>query len=254
MTDFTQRFVPAFESKMVGEPFSSKKNRVFELQWEGERCVVKIYSDIFVERAPVEYETLRRCAAAGVPAPKPVALFDGAVIMTLLEGENAYRRFQALYHPNDERADAALEQLLSRCAVWLAQFHHAFHGQYARGDAILKNYLVTDSTIYGCDFEEASRSDPLADLGDMIAFILGMRPKFVPRKFLLARHLAREYWRASGGDRFDALPEAVARSLRFYAQYRTDGVLLQRWARAIAARGLKHDALARALVRSGVDE
>lgn len=212
------------EKGRTGPFFLSKKNRVFRSSVEGKPYVVKVYRGEWRERAALEYSILQDCRRKGVPVPAPVSLLEGAIVMAPVDGPVAGDAFDGLIVPPSRLGlTSELERLADSLARWLAGFHIAFDFKMARGDAILRNFIITDQESVGLDFEEAVRGDTLLDLGQLCASAMMTDPVFTGQKVAFARHLADRYWTCSGQRRADDLAGAVSAAVRHYSQFRSNG-------------------------------
>ena len=61
-----------------------------------------------------------------------------------------------------------------------------------RGDATLRNFLFTDR-IWGVDFEEARKGEPIEDIAQMCASILSTDPMFTEKKIHLCQLFIHTY-------------------------------------------------------------
>jgi hypothetical protein len=121
---------------------------------------------------------------------------------------------------------------------WLARYHALFEFRLTRGDAIMKNFLVSGGRIVGVDFEEASEEDVIRDLGEMCSSILSMHPMFTVDKFAFCRRLSKRYFALTRTERDADLSTATAKALRHYASFRVDGGELAARAAVIESDGL----------------
>lgn len=224
----------SLEKGRTGPMFNSKKNRVFRSTVAGEQYIVKVYRGEWRERASFEYGVLIDCRDRGVPVPEPLALFPGVVVMTPVEGLVAGEVFDSLFAScKKDGLGSEQERLADQLVRWLAGFHAAFGYNLARGDTILRNFIVTPMGAVGFDFEEAAPGDPLSDLGQLCASSLMMNPVFTPPKLAFARRLADRYWAVSGQRRMSDLNKAVSVAIRHYAQFRPNGQVLLAYAERI---------------------
>lgn len=212
------------EKGRTGPFFHSKKNRVFRSVVDGESFVVKVYRGEWRERARVEYDVLRDCCERGVLVPVPLALLEGAIVMTPVDGQVAGEVFDRIIVPPSRIGlTSELERLADSLARWLANFHIAFDFGRVRGDTILRNFIVADPGTFGLDFEEAATGDTLLDLGQLCASAMMTDPAFTEQKIAFARHLADRYWACSGQRRAEELTGAVSAAIRHYSQFRSNG-------------------------------
>lgn len=255
MEKITKRYIPEFEEKMLGEPFFSRKNRVFGFRSGNQTLVVKVFSEKFIDRASAEYKILEKCFKNNVKVPTPIECRNGAIIMSYINGDNAgdifdkcltaycntHKKSRTATKNQASPANMDMKNLMDNIANWLFRFHKAFEFKVVRGESILRNFILSGQEIYGLDFEETREGDPLSDVGCMYAHILGISPQFKKVNFEASELFARNYWRYSGKDRSGELPSAVAESLEFYAKFRKDGQQLMEWAKKIMKNGLAPD-------------
>jgi len=222
------------EDGRFGPYMQSKKNRVFRTSVGGREYIVKVFRDEWNERARVEFGMLSECREKGVLAPLPIAIVEDAIVMEPIDGESVAKVFDELFsHSSGADLSDAQKELADNLAKWLSSFHVTFDFRLARGDAILKNFVVTPSGVAGLDFEEASSADTLNDLGQLCASALMTDPVFTVSKNSFARHLASCYWAHSGRNRADELATAVSAAIRHYAPFRSNGSELLRYATRI---------------------
>jgi len=205
------------ENSLSKNPFDSKKNNVFKIVYNGKECVAKVYSDEFVTRAENEFLILEECKKREVPAPEPIELRNGAIIMTYVDGVRAYELLS-------EKPEKTLEEV----AFWLGDFHKSFNWKMCRGDCILKNFIIGEKT-YGIDFEETFPGEPMFDVGQAIAHLLASGNKFSNERFSLSRIFAKKYFSYTK-KKNERLSYYIAEGLRHYARYRHDGEQLRTWA------------------------
>lgn len=222
-----------FEKIRVGDVFRSRKNRVFRVMYNGELQVAKVYPSAKSVTAREESRLLKRCRELGLRVPTLVELVGGTIVMTYLGGPNlADVADRTLSNEATSEAEGGMlpDRMADGLADWLASFHKAFEHSFCRGDTILRNFLESDGAVYGLDFEEAHKGDPITDLGELCANILGMRPLLGRRNAQLAKSIVNRYWTLTGRDRSTDLPDAIASGLEHYARFRDDGKVLGNWA------------------------
>lgn len=230
-----------FEQRRVGPVFRSRKNRVFKIQMDQGMGVAKVYPQDRIEEAQAEFELLKKCSDLGITVPAPIETASNTLVMAYVEGENVADVVDDMLirEPvSRTRNDVRAPPLAQRLGDWLASFHRAFRSEFCRGDTILRNFLISDDRICGLDFEEAHDGDPLQDVGELCASILGMRPLFGPLNFDLASNMTSCYWEALGRNSSDELSEWIAVGLEHYAKFREDGGVLRDWARRFRSEGL----------------
>lgn len=219
------------EEARQGPYFKSKKNRVFRSVLHGEVWVVKVYNRDWSDRASLEFEVLRDCRARGVAVPRPISLLEGAIVMEHVPGEHVSDLFDDLMSDlSSPNLSDELSGLAESMAAWLSSFHTAFGFELTRGDAILRNFIVGPGGPVGLDFEESARADALTDLGQTCASALMTDPAFTEHKVLFAQQMSDAYWKRTGEDRSEGLPDAIEAAVRHYAQFRPNGIdLVDKW-------------------------
>ncbi len=229
-----------FESHRIGEVFKSRKNRVFRIRTDSEVRVAKVYPRDNVATAKAEFDLLTRCFEHHLPVPTPIELADDTIVMSYLEGPTVSEIADSLLtggKVSQGRYDVTVDSLAKGLADWLASFHVAFDNELCRGDTILRNFVLSNGRVFGLDFEEAHEGDPILDLGELCANVLGMRPLFSRNNFELASDMLSSYWRITGEDRKADISDAIAVGLEHYARFRQDGGVLQEWARKFREEG-----------------
>lgn len=198
-----------FDDVTVVNRFLSRKNRVYLVQRDSERFIVKVFSS---DRSDNEYRVLRDAYNAGIPVPRPVELKDRAILMEYVGGRTV----------NDLVDDGAGPEPVLGVASWLARFHRTFAGEggevLLKSDAILKNFILADR-VYGIDFELSRRGRPEEDVGEAISFLLDTNPMFTGDKYRLAFAFISRYQDESGIILQD-IENSIARSLLEAASFR----------------------------------
>jgi aminoglycoside phosphotransferase (APT) family kinase protein len=227
--------------EIIGQPYPSRKNHVVRARKNEQEFILKIYEGEFVKNLELEYDMLMECSKRDIRAPIPIRKSREFIIMEYIDGENVSVLFDRYYERiADTDSGLHIDDLCDKLAGWLVQFHRKFDWKIARGDCILRNFLISNGKVVGLDFEECRDADPLSDLGDLCAFILSMRPEFTRERFEIAGRLSRSYGNLSGKDPGGEVSKMTARSLRHYAQFRKDRALLEDWASRIEQNGLHH--------------
>lgn len=176
-----------FEGLAIVKQFPSRKNKVYLVEREGWRLVLKVYDN---DRCRDEAETLRAARQAGIAVPEVMETSDSALLMEFIPGKTV----------NDYLETASMEEKVLGVAEWLAAFHKAFRsGDEVRlkSDAIFKNFIVSDR-IYGIDFELSRMGMPEVDVGEALAYLLDTDPMFTEEKFGLGRMFVERYEKSSG--------------------------------------------------------
>jgi len=219
------------EEKMIGERFPSRKNRVFKISYNDSICVAKVFHKNRIEKAKIEFEVLEICQDKGILCPIPLELMENAIIMSYIPGNNLMDVLNYLERKKSQsNSNIETANLFDLTAKWLAEFHMATESKLTRGDAILKNFIISDKQIFGIDFEESLHDDALQDLGKACAFILSLNPIFSRKRFEEARFFSNRYWHYFGSNRSDELPNIISNELRNISPYRDEPDQLNAWA------------------------
>lgn len=182
----------------------SKRNRVWAVETDVRPLIVKLS---LAGRAPEEFEALVKARAAGVDVPYPLFLEGDLVVMEYIGGESLERMVNHLFS-----ADAA-----GALGRWLATYHEKLMDKDSdtiMGDAVLSNFKYLDGRVLGFDLEDSRHGDPLEDVGQAAAAILGSEPFFTPIKFDLCLRLLEGYEAVSGLEVVESCRPFVAKHLR----------------------------------------
>ena len=181
----------------------SRVNRVWIVETDVHPVVVKRFLS---GKCGNEFESLVLARSVGVSVPYPLASHGDYLVMEYLSGEGC---------------DVLINKMFSAQAAddlgrWLAMFHGkltADFGQRIRRDAVLSNFIVSDGTVYGIDLEDSSIGDPMDDVGQLGASILGNEPFFTPIKFDLCKRMLRAYGQETGLDVSESSRKYIAKHL-----------------------------------------
>lgn len=147
--------------------FPSKKNQVTLLNLKSSDRELHVIAKYFVWGDPIkEFKILTEAFQRGCKVPKPIALENNILFMEFIQGES-------LFSIINKKNPIPVEKI----ALWLADFHKAFQTKentMTRRDGMPPNYIIHQYSgeIYGLDFEEAERGDPLLDLAQMSATLI----------------------------------------------------------------------------------
>ena len=206
----------------------SKRNRVWIVETDVRPVVVKRF---FSGRGGNEFENLLRARQAGLEVPLPLFYEGDYLVLEFIPGENCEILINHMFSYPAAKGMGA----------WLAKFHKALMQGQAHTvmvDAVMSNFILSEgSSVYGVDLEDATRGEPLDDLGDAVASILGSEPFFTPIKFDLAINMIRSYEEVSGLTVMEKVRPFVADHLRRDA---TSKPLFRRTLKA-AARSIERE-------------
>ncbi len=227
--------------KRVREPFFSRKNTVFLSVLDGRLVVVKIFANGASSLAAAEEIILKRCIEKGVVVPGLVGRSGDVLVLEFVEGETLADTLDGIWlveRQSGEGGSSRLDAIARSLGAWLAAFHAAFDNNTRRGDAVARNFIMGSKGVTGIDFEEASDSDVVEDLGEICSSVMSMHPMFTDEKIRFCRAVADSYFAATGEERPEDVGQATSRALRRYAPYREDGELLRQKAAEIDKKGL----------------
>jgi tRNA A-37 threonylcarbamoyl transferase component Bud32 len=181
----------------------SRVNRVWIVETDVHPVVVKRFLS---GKCGNEFESLLLARGAGVSVPYPLASHGDYLVMEYLPGEGC---------------DVLINKMFSWKAAeaigrWLAVFHRKLStdfGTRIRRDAVLANFLVSDGIVYGIDLEDSAIGDPMDDVGQLGASILGSEPFFTPIKFDLCTRMLRAYEEVAKSEVFELSRMYIARHL-----------------------------------------
>ncbi len=210
--------------------FRSKKNVVLNIVLhDTNRDRTSVVAKLFVaESFEIEREALLLAREKSLSVPPVLAAHDGVILMDHVDGT-------PLVEVLNDQFDPILVDTL-------AQWYHAFHREtgHVKGDPRLRNFLYSNGTIYGIDFEEYRRAHWMEDIGGIAASFLDTRPVFDVRKRKLAWHLLEKYLSYRGetrGKETDTyFTETIAATLEQTARWRRDKQILK-----LSERVRRHD-------------
>lgn len=182
----------------------SRRNRVWVVESDVRPVVVKRFLS---GRCGNEFEVIIQAKGAGLNVPYPLFMGGDYLVSEYIQGETC---------------DTLVNHMFSNLAAegmgeWLASFHCILgHGQTCKimKDAVLSNFILSDDKIFGVDLEDAGPGDPLDDVGQLSAAILGSEPYFTPIKFDLCLRMIQSYERASCMDIVELVRPYVSKHLR----------------------------------------
>ena len=188
----------------------SRRNRVWVVETDVRPVIVK---RSLSGKAENEFSTLLRARERGLDVPFPLYRQGDYMVLEYVPGE---------------RCDSLINHLFSSEAArklgsWFARYHQELSegpSQAIMADAELTNFLYWDGRIFGIDLEDACAGEPMDDLGQLIASILGSEPVFTPIKFDLCMKLLESYEKGSGMEAVESARPFVAKHLRQVAATR----------------------------------
>jgi len=186
----------------------SKRNRVWIAETDVRPVVVK---QSLSKRAGNEFEELLVARKAGIDVPYPLFMDGDYLILEYIQGDTCDAMINHLFSP----------EVAEKLGIWLAGFHEKMQSngpRRIRGDSVLSNFVFSDGKVFGLDLEDSGPGDPLDDLGQVVASILGNEPFFTPIKFDLSIRLIESYGREAKVDVVELARPYVSKHLRLDAK------------------------------------
>jgi len=186
----------------------SRVNRVWIVETDVHPVVVK---RSLTGKCGNEFESLVIARSAGMNVPYPMAFSGDYLVMEYLSGETCDVLINKMFSV----------QAAEGIGTWLANFHVGFAAQYGRRihrDAVLSNFIMSDANVYGVDLEDSVSGDPMDDLGQAGASILGNEPFFTPIKFDLCRRMLVAYERSAKVEAQETCRRYIAKHLQLDAR------------------------------------
>lgn len=188
----------------------SNRNRVWFVETDVRPVVVK---RSLSGLSPVEFETMLLAKKAGLSVPYPLYMDRNYLVTEFISGEPCDILVNTMFNTR------AAEGL----GGWLGGFHETMEGSgrpLTMSDAVLDNFIMHDGEVFGVDLEDAAPGEPMDDLGQMAASILGNEPFFTPIKFDLCFCMLQAYEERTGMESMESVRPFVSKHLRLSVRAR----------------------------------
>ncbi len=182
----------------------SSVNRVWLVETDVRPIIVKKFLS---RKAGNEFEALIKAKSAGLAVPLPLWKEGDYLVLEYIHGETCDRMINHMFSA----------EVAAKLGLWLGGFHGGMNDGgpgTITGDAALSNFILFEGAVYGVDLEDSREGEPLEDVGDLAASILGSEPFFTPIKFDLCFRMIRAYERSTGVDAMEQVRPYIARHLR----------------------------------------
>ena len=226
-----------YKNVLLQKRFESKKNTVAYVLSQGQPRVLKWFVPGLKQNMQIEYSVLMKGhSRLTVPILFEKDETNNVLVLSYIVGKNVCDII------NDSAVNFTEKQRITQMiADWLVSFHDLFQteeGFRIRGDATLKNFLLSNNQIWGVDFEESRPGKPSEDLATLCVSLLTTDPMFTPEKFQLC-HIFLDTYRKSSRWTIDSMNEEISYAMLQRIQWRPkDESLLRKYAMNIRTRGL----------------
>ena len=188
---YLQSHIKKYRDIKIQKSFTSKKNAVAYVLYQGKPRVLKWFAPGFKKNIETEVKVLTK-ATLKLSVP------------TLFEYDPTHHVLNLSYIPGQNICDlinipkttlSEKQRLIKLLAQWFAGFHQFFKTSerfLIRGDATLRNFLLTDR-IWGVDFEETRPGKPIEDIAQLCTSLLTTKPMATEDKFILCTTFITTY-------------------------------------------------------------
>ena len=230
--------VEKYKNVLLQRSFESKKNTVAYVVYNGQPRIFKWYVPGLKQNMDLEYSILKKgFSDLTIPSPLEKDSENNVLVMSYIIGENVCDIV------NDPRT--VLEEkkkVVHLLADWFVNFHTFFKsedGFRLRGDANLRNFILSRGRIWGVDFEESRMGKPSEDLATLCVSLLSTDPMFIDEKFELCQIFLDSYRKSVKWD-VEQLNADISYALLERIQWRpNDEEILRKYATRIRNKGLQ---------------
>jgi tRNA A-37 threonylcarbamoyl transferase component Bud32 len=230
--------VEKYKNVLLQKRFESKKNTVGYVVYNGQPRILKWYVPGLKQNMDLEYSILKKgFSDLTMPSPLEKDAENNVLVMSYIIGENVCDIV------NDHRTVPEEKQkVVHLLANWFVNFHSFFKsedGFRLRGDANLKNFVLSRGRIWGVDFEESRIGRPSEDLATLCVSVLSTNPMFIDEKFELCQTFLDSYRKSVKWD-VENINTEISYALLERIQWRpNDEEILRKYATKIRNKGLR---------------
>ncbi|DAC72689.1 MAG TPA: hypothetical protein DSN98_03855 [Thermoplasmata archaeon] len=230
--------VEKYKTMLVQRSFKSKKNTVAYVVSNGQPRILKWFVPGLKQNMDIEYNVLKiGFSDLAIPSPFEKDTENNVLVMSYIMGENVCD-----FINNPATALEEKKKVVCLLADWFVHFHTFFKNEdeiRLRGDATLKNFILSRGRIYGVDFEESRIGRPGADCATLCVSLLSTDPMFIDEKFQLCQTFLDAYRKSAKWDIENSNAE-ISYALLERIQWRPkDEELLRKYATRIKDKGLQ---------------
>jgi tRNA A-37 threonylcarbamoyl transferase component Bud32 len=230
--------VEKYKTVAIQKRFESKKNTVAYVVLNGQPRILKWFVPGLKQNMEIEYGILKKgFSNLTIPSPLEKDSENNVLVMSYIMGENVCDIVNDPQKILDEKI-----KVIHLLADWFVNFHTFFRsedGFRLRGDANLKNFILSRGRIWGVDFEESRIGKPSEDLATLCAYLLSTDPMFTDEKFQLCQIFIDAYRKSVQWD-VEQLNKEISYALLERIQWRPDNEeVLRKYANIIRNKGLQ---------------
>lgn len=153
--------------------FYSKKNQVTRLLvHNGKEQLDMVMKYCIWGDSKKEARVIARCNELGLRVPLLKARQGNILFLETVEDSRVL-----CYKSFTDDLKSAEKTLTASLIEWLRSFHETFLNRgksLVKGDLNFNNFLVKDGVVWGIDFEECRRGNPMEDYADFFALLIEM--------------------------------------------------------------------------------
>jgi tRNA A-37 threonylcarbamoyl transferase component Bud32 len=230
--------VEKYRTVVVQKRFRTKKNTVAYVVLNGQPRILKWFVPGLKQNMEIEYKILKKgFSNLTIPSPFEKDLENNVLVMSYITGENVC---DILHDPQKILEEKT--KIVHLLADWFVNFHTFFkseEGFRLRGDANLKNFILSKGRIWGVDFEESRIGKPSEDLATLCVSLLSSDPMFSDEKFQFCQSFLDAYQKSVRWD-VEQLNKEISYALLERIQWRQeDEEVLRKYANIIRNKGLR---------------
>lgn len=230
--------VEKYKTVLLQKRFDSKKNTVAYVVSNGQPRVLKWFVPGLRQNMDIEYTVLTNGSSdVSMPSAFEKDTENHVLMMSYILGKNIC---DIINDPNKKLEEK--QKVLTLLAEWLVRFHRVFKtedGFRIRGDATLRNFILSKNQIWGVDFEESRNGKPAEDVATLCVSLLSTDPMFTDEKFELCQQFLNTY-RRSATWTIENINAEISYAMLERIQWRPkDEDLLRNYATKIRKKGLQ---------------
>jgi tRNA A-37 threonylcarbamoyl transferase component Bud32 len=230
--------IDKYKNVLVQKCFESKKNTVAYVVINGQPRILKWYVPGLKQNMDNEYSILKKgFSDLTIPSPFEKDSENNVLVMSYIMGENVCEIINDPSKVIEEK-----QKVVHLLADWFVHFHTFFKsedGFRLRGDANLKNFILSRGRIWGVDFEESRIGKPSEDLATLCVSLLSTDPMFTDEKFELCQNFIETYRKSVKWD-VEQLNADISYALLERIQWRpNDEEIFRKYSTKIRDKGLR---------------